>query len=185
MKNPKPGTDGTFSPLFARLHQRHGCGKRPVCPRFWAVVVLLVSAATAFAQQQPIAFSHAIHAGQYKIDCQFCHSGARRSAVSGIPSLQFCMGCHKTVSPFKPEIARVRAYWDRKEPIPWTRVVQEPDFVFFNHSPHILKGIRCQECHGPVETMTEVRLDHSLNMNTCTGCHRQRGASIDCYTCHR
>jgi hypothetical protein len=167
----------THSPISVGQPLRLRAGRVPA--------LLLLSVALAFAQQQPIAFSHAIHAGQYKIDCQFCHSGARRSAVSGIPSLQFCMGCHKTVSPLKPEIARVRAYWDRKEPIRWTRVVQEPGFVFFNHSPHILKGVRCQECHGPVETMTEVRLDHSLNMDACTGCHRRRNVSIDCYTCHR
>jgi hypothetical protein len=134
---------------------------------------------------QPIAFSHKIHAGDYRIDCLFCHSGARRSTVAGIPSVQFCMGCHKTIAFTRPEIARLRGYWEAKTPVRWTRIVKEPDYVFFNHFPHVNKAIRCQECHGPVETTVRVRLDHSLNMDRCVACHRQRGASIDCYTCHR
>ncbi len=134
---------------------------------------------------QPINFSHKIHAGDNKLNCLYCHSGARRSSVSGIPSEQFCMGCHRMVAVSKPEIARLRGYWERKQPIQWARIVKEPDYVFFNHFPHINKAIRCQECHGPVETMAQLRLDHTLSMNVCVGCHRQRGASVDCYTCHR
>ncbi len=134
---------------------------------------------------QPIAFSHKIHAGDYHLDCLFCHSGARRSTVAGIPSVQFCMGCHKTIAITRPEIARLRGYWDKKTPIPWSRVVKEPDFVFFNHFPHVNRGIKCQECHGPIETMVQVRLDHTLNMDRCVGCHRQNNAPMDCYTCHR
>jgi hypothetical protein len=134
---------------------------------------------------QPTAFSHKLHAGDYHLDCLFCHSGARRSTVAGIPSVQFCMGCHKTIAITKPEIARLRGYWEKKTPIPWAKVVKEPDFVFFNHFPHVNKGIKCQECHGPIETMVQVRLDHSLNMDRCVACHRQNNAPMDCYTCHR
>ena len=141
--------------------------------------------ASAIGAAQPIAFSHKIHAGDNKIECLYCHSGARRSTVSGIPSVQLCMGCHKLVAASKPEIVRLRGYWDKKLPIRWTKVVWEPDYVFFNHSPHVARGIRCQECHGPIETMTEVRLDHTLNMDRCVACHRRERASIDCYTCHR
>ena len=85
----------------------------------------------------------------------------------------------------KPEIQRLRAYWDKKTPVPWTKVVKQPDYVFFNHAPHVARGVRCQHCHGPVETMTEVRLDHTLSMTYCVNCHRQNKVSIDCYTCHR
>jgi hypothetical protein len=134
---------------------------------------------------QPIAFSHQIHAGLYKLPCFYCHSGARRSTVAGIPSVQLCMGCHRMAAVAKPEIVRLRGYFDRGTPIPWTRVVQEPDFVFFNHSPHIQRGLRCQECHGPVETMTQVRLVRPLDMDRCVACHRQKAASTDCYVCHR
>ncbi len=150
-------------------------------------LLLLLACAALYGDEpaQPIAFSHKIHAGDYKIDCQFCHHGARRSPVSGIPSVQYCMGCHRTVAALKPEIGRLRAYSEKNAPIRWARIVKEPDFVYFNHSPHIRKGVRCQECHGSVETMVKVRLDHSLNMDACVGCHRQRKVSIDCYTCHR
>lgn len=137
------------------------------------------------AQMQPINYSHKIHAGDYKLDCLYCHSGARRAPVAGIPSVQFCMGCHRMAAITKPEIVKLRGYYDRQEPVRWARIVKEPDFVFFNHSPHILKGIRCQQCHGPIETMAQVRLDHTLSMTVCVDCHRQRAASTDCYTCHR
>ncbi len=151
--------------------------------------LMLLAAVAGLAAQdppaQPIAFSHKIHAGDYRIQCLYCHSGARRSAVSGIPSVQFCMNCHRQVAISKPEIVRLRQYFDRKIPIRWTKVVKEPDFVYFDHFPHVKKGIRCQECHGPVETMVQVRLDHNINMDRCVSCHRSRQVSIDCYICHR
>jgi hypothetical protein len=150
-----------------------------------AVVVALSGCRAAPGAAQPIAFSHKTHAGEFGIDCLYCHSGARRSTVAGIPSVQLCMGCHKLVAANRPEIARLRGYWERKTPIRWTKIIKEPDYVFFNHFPHVDRGIRCQECHGPIETMAEVRLDHSLNMDRCVSCHRREGALIDCYTCHR
>jgi hypothetical protein len=151
------------------------------------VVAALSGCRTAASAEpaQPIAFSHKLHAGDYQIGCLYCHSGARRSTVAGIPSLQRCMGCHRMVGGGNPEIARVREYWDQKMPIRWTKIVKVPDFVFFNHYPHVAKGLRCQECHGPVETMVQVRLYRPLDMDRCTGCHRERGAPLDCYTCHR
>lgn len=153
-----------------------------------AVLIVPWLAAASFlgAQpSQPIAFSHKLHAGQYKIECLYCHSGARRSPVAGIPSVQFCMGCHRQVNTTRPEIIKLRQHLDRNLPVAWTKIVKQPDFVFFNHYPHVRKGVRCQECHGPIETMTEVRLDHNLNMDRCTSCHRQNKVSIDCYICHR
>jgi len=153
-----------------------------------ARAMIFLTAATAamlWAQSQPIQYSHKIHAGDYRLDCLFCHSGARRSPVAGIPSVQFCMGCHRMVASGRPEIQRLRGYWEKNVPVRWTRVVKEPDYVFFNHSPHIAKGVRCQECHGPIETMAQVRLDHTLSMDVCVNCHRQRNVSTDCYTCHR
>lgn len=144
-----------------------------------------IVAAALWAQSQPIHFSHRIHAGDHKLDCLFCHSGARRSPVAGIPSVQFCMGCHRMAAAGKPEIQRVRAYLEKNAPIRWARVVKQPDYVFFNHSPHVAKGVRCQECHGPVETMDNMRLDHTLSMDVCVSCHRQKSVSTDCYTCHR
>lgn len=150
-----------------------------------AVLLMFAAAVALWAQSQPIAFSHKIHAGLNKLDCLYCHSGARRSTTAGIPSVQFCMGCHRMVATGKPEIQRLRGYWDKQTPVRWTKIVKEPDYVFFNHSPHILKGVRCQHCHGPIETMTQVRLDHTLSMDVCVACHRQNKVSVDCTTCHR
>jgi hypothetical protein len=148
--------------------------------------LLLALLATAlWGQSQPIEFSHRIHAGTYKLNCLHCHSGARRSTVAGIPSVAFCMGCHRMAAVAKPEIARLRAYYDNQTPLRWARIVKQPDYVFFNHSPHVAKGIRCQQCHGAIETMARVRLDHTLSMTVCVDCHRRNGASTDCYTCHR
>jgi len=150
------------------------------------LAALLWTAGAAWSQpSQPIAFSHKLHAGQYNMECLYCHSGARRSPVAGIPSVQLCMGCHRQVAASRPEIVKLRRHFDKNMPIAWTKIVKQPDFVFFNHYPHIKKAIRCQECHGPIETMVEVRLDHNINMDRCTSCHRQHKVSIDCYVCHR
>jgi hypothetical protein len=153
-------------------------------PQRLAISASIVLAAL-WAQSQPINFSHKTHAGDHKIDCLFCHSGARRSPVAGIPSVQFCMGCHRMAAATRPEIQRVAAHLEKNQPIRWARVVKQPDYVFFNHAPHVAKGFRCQECHGPVETMDNVRLDHTLSMDVCVKCHRRESASLDCYTCHR
>lgn len=136
------------------------------------------------APAQPVTFSHKVHAGDFKIHCLYCHTYARRSPVAGVPSMQLCMGCHNNVRSDHPEIEKLKAYWERKEPIAWTRVYSTPDFVHFNHKRHVRAGIECQTCHGPVETMEEVRRVSSLEMGWCIECHEQRSASIDCATCH-
>lgn len=136
--------------------------------------------------RQPIAFSHAKHAGEFQINCQYCHSGARRGPNAYIPSVQACMGCHQLVAANKPEIMKVRQAWESRQPIQWMKVNRLADFVYFNHSPHIAKGIDCKTCHGDVATMSELRPPIKLNnMTFCVDCHRENKASIDCYTCHR
>ena len=136
--------------------------------------------------RQPVAFSHKIHAGLYKMNCQYCHGGVRRSPAAGIPSVRLCMGCHQLVAANRPEITKVREAFEKQQPIPWMRINVLPDFVYFNHYPHIAKGVPCQKCHGEIHTMNEVwpavRLD---NMAYCVSCHRENNASVDCYTCHR
>jgi len=163
--------------------------------RFLAISSLLVILCTVVLSgcnrpearpRQPIAFSHTIHAGQYKMNCQYCHGGVRRSTAAGIPSVRLCMGCHQLVAANKPEVARIREAFEKQQPIRWMRINVLPDFVYFNHYPHVAKGITCQKCHGEVQTMSEiwpvVRLD---DMAYCVGCHRENNASVDCYTCHR
>lgn len=154
----------------------------------WLLVLLCASGCerAETGPRQPIAFSHAIHAGTYKINCQYCHSNARRGPNAYIPSVRTCMGCHQLVAATKPEVIKIREAWDAKQPIRWMRVNRVADFVYFNHAPHIARGIDCRHCHGDIASMSEVQPAVTLNnMTFCVDCHRENKASIDCYTCHR
>jgi mono/diheme cytochrome c family protein len=134
---------------------------------------------------QPIKFPHDLHAGVMKIQCQYCHSGAYKSKNASIPSLNFCMNCHKTVKTESPEVQKIYAAlgYDPKtqkydstksRPIQWVRVHNLPDLVYFNHSQHVkVAGIKCQTCHGPVETMKEVYQYSPLTMKWCIQCHKR------------
>ena len=152
---------------------------------------------------QPIVFSHKIHAGDNQIDCQYCHSSAKHSKHSGIPSVNVCMNCHKNIAEvadntvveledgvvlgkaeLDKEIAKVydAAGWDAEnleytgieKPIKWVRIHNLADFVYFNHSQHVtVQGVKCQTCHGPVEEMEELYQYSPLTMGWCIDCHRQ------------
>lgn len=136
--------------------------------------------------EQPIPFSHRIHAGVNKIPCQYCHEYARRSQTSGVPPVQRCVGCHgdALMGGLKPV---TRPWTDHTQPpfeIRWNRVYTLPDFVRFTHQPHIWAGVACQECHGPVEEMDRIEPVHEINMGFCLTCHEKRGATQDCFVCH-
>jgi hypothetical protein len=137
------------------------------------------------APEQPIAFSHRVHAGDNQMPCLYCHVNARRSSVAGIPSVARCMGCHKITAANTPEVQKLKGYWDRQEPIPWTKITWMPDFVYFEHWPHVRADIACHTCHGPVETMERMEANTALTMKVCVDCHRAKNASIDCAACHR
>lgn len=134
---------------------------------------------------QPIKYSHELHAGVMKIDCQYCHSGAYKSKNASIPSLNVCMNCHKTVKTESPEIHKIydalgydptTTKYDstKAKPIQWVRVHNLPDFAYFNHSQHVkVEGLKCQTCHGPVETMKEVYQYSPLTMKWCVQCHKR------------
>lgn len=153
---------------------------------------------------QPIAFSHKIHSGENKIECQYCHSSAKHSKHSGIPSVNVCMNCHKNIAEvaegtvvewdgvtygkaeLDKEIAKVyeAAGWDpealeytgNEKPIKWIRIHNLPDFAYFNHSQHVtVAGLKCQKCHGPVEEYDEMRQFSPLTMGWCIDCHRETG----------
>jgi hypothetical protein len=155
-----------------------------------------------YSPLQPIAFSHKIHAGDNKIECQYCHSSAKHSKHSGIPSVNVCMNCHKNISEvaegtevewdgmtygkaeLDKEIAKIykAAGWDadaleytgETQPIKWIRIHNLPDFAYFNHSQHVtVGGVKCQKCHGPVEEMDEMRQYSPLTMGWCINCHRE------------
>jgi len=152
---------------------------------------------------QPIAFSHKIHAGDNKIDCQYCHSSAKNSRHSGIPSVNVCMNCHKNISEvaddtklegystaqLNGEIQKIydAAGWDpdkleytgETKPVKWIRIHNLPDFAYFNHSQHVtVAGVKCQKCHGPVEEMDEVYQFSPLTMGWCIDCHRETNVDL-------
>ena len=134
--------------------------------------------------EQPLAFSHRIHAGDNSIPCQLCHSYARRGPVAGIPSVQRCVQCHLTIATQRPEIVKLMAYWKAKKPIAWTRVHELPDYVRFTHKRHVLAGVACQTCHGDVAKMEAAVQMAPLTMGWCLSCHNERRASTDCLVCH-
>ncbi len=136
---------------------------------------------------QPIEFSHRIHAGDYEIPCLYCHIQARRSASAGVPSVHKCVGCHEVVATERPEIRKVMEYWVNKEPIPWVKVHDLPDFVHFPHKRHVAAGVECQTCHGSVETMDRITRLAPVKMGLCLECHKQEKVEngLDCWTCHK
>ena len=140
--------------------------------------------------QQPIAFSHEIHAGKLGMSCLYCHSSAEKSPIANLPAVSTCMGCHKIARADRPEIVKLTGYADRGEQVPWVEVYALPVHVKFNHKRHVKAGIRCQDCHGPVETMPVLNQVPSLRMGWCVSCHRQRlndpkfPATMDCLACH-
>jgi hypothetical protein len=109
-----------------------------------------------YAPEQPIPFSHKLHAGDYKMDCKYCHSGAERSRHSTIPSLNVCMNCHLVVRPDSPYVQQIQKAFRENKPIEWVRVHELPDYVYFSHKRHLSKGLVCENCHGDVKNMTKV-----------------------------
>ncbi|TDJ44252.1 MAG: menaquinol oxidoreductase [Gammaproteobacteria bacterium] len=136
---------------------------------------------------QPINFSHRIHAGDFEIPCQYCHTQARRSISAGVPSVNKCVGCHNEVATDRPEIRKLMNYWVNKDPIPWIKVHDLPDFVYFPHKRHVQANIECQSCHGPVQTMDVVTRIAPLQMGWCRDCHLENEVQHgqDCLTCHK
>ena len=140
-----------------------------------------------YKPEQPIPFSHKLHAGERKIPCQYCHSSARRSISSGIPPLNTCMGCHKNIAIDKPHIEKITEHYKNNDPIRWVKVHDLPDFVRFSHKVHVTKkgaNLECQECHGKVEGMEVLEQGAPLQMGWCIGCHKERDAPINCFACH-
>ncbi len=154
-----------------------------------AILLLRANQAQA-AQTAPAlpAFSHKVMVGA-GIDCLFCHSGAMKSPVAGIPSVQLCMGCHSVIAPTNTEVQKLAAYWQRHEPIPWPRVNLLPRFVYFSHQVHVAAGgFNCERCHGDVSQMTLDKPVVTMNMGWCLDCHSQQPNAEqlrDCNTCHK
>src|SRR5512137_1961289 len=127
---------------------------------------------------QPVAFSHATHAGQLGMDCRYCHSAVEKSWYSNIPASSTCMNCHLQVLKDDPRLTLVRESAQSGRPIPWVQIHRVPDYVYFNHSVHVTRGVSCVECHGRVDQMGEVFHAQPLSMTFCLDCHRNPAAKV-------
>lgn len=127
-----------------------------------------------YAPEQPIKFSHKLHAGYYEIDCKYCHTGVEKSKNANIPSANICMNCHNSIRQESPEIQKIYAAIEKNEPIQWVRVHNLPDLAYFNHSQHVkVGGLDCENCHGEIKEMEVVQQHSLLTMGWCIDCHRQ------------
>ena len=122
--------------------------------------------------EQPIQFSHQHHVLDDGIDCRYCHTSVETSAFAGIPPTKTCMNCHSQIWATAPILEPVRASFRNDTPLRWTRVHDLPDFVYFNHSIHVKKGMGCETCHGRVDRMPLMLQQNSLQMDWCVNCHR-------------
>ena len=154
------------------------------------VAAILLSQRTAeSAPAQPIAFSHRTHA-EAEIQCLFCHPNALRSDVAGMPSVERCAGCHRTIATTRRRIQTGLGYWERSEPIPWQPINKMADFVFFSHQPHLAAGVGCETCHGDVGKMNAARQVVNMDMGWCLNCHLKQPETAvarltDCLACHK
>ncbi|MBL6931633.1 MAG: cytochrome c3 family protein [Rhodospirillales bacterium] len=148
--------------------------------------------------EQPIEFPHDLHTATNKINCLYCHTYARRSAVAGIPPTSKCMGCHSIIATDRPRIKQLTEYWDKGQSPPWKKVHDLPDYVRFTHERHLKKFLFdnpdmtvervdevCALCHGDVTKMTVAKKQKPLTMGFCTRCHQANGGTFDCQKCHK
>jgi hypothetical protein len=129
------------------------------------------SSGQGYSPAQPVAFPHPLHVQKLGMNCVYCHFAANKSMDPGMPAVSTCMGCHTVVATQKPEIKRLAAYWNKKQPVPWVRIHKVPEYVHFPHMRHVNAGVTCQTCHGQVQKMNQVYQYASLNMGWCVDCH--------------
>ena len=165
--------------------------KATVADSVKAVVLAASDTASFKGPRQPIFFRHDVHAGQYKMECQYCHYSVAVAPEPGIPSLQTCMGCHAVVggsdSTNRAEITKLKKAFNEKKPVEWTRVHFLARHVHFPHSQHIkaLGPSACATCHGDVTRMPQVfKVNNVNNMGWCISCHIERKVTRDCTACH-
>jgi hypothetical protein len=125
-----------------------------------------------YAPEQPVPYSHALHAGDLGIDCRYCHTSVEDSAFANIPPTATCMNCHTGIHAESPKLAPVRASLATAMPVPWIRVHDLPDYAYFDHSAHVRRGVGCVECHGRIDEMELLFQAEPLSMGWCLECHR-------------
>lgn len=131
-----------------------------------------------YRPEQPVPYSHKLHAGELGIDCRYCHNTVERAAHAAIPPASTCMNCHDVVKTESKRLELVRNSVATGEAIPWVRVHQLPDYVFFDHSPHVAAGVGCATCHGRIDQMVTVEMENPLSMGWCLDCHRDPKSTL-------
>ena len=131
-----------------------------------------------WVRDQPVPFSHKHHVGGLGLDCRYCHTQVEKSQHAGLPPTHICMTCHSQIWTSADVLAPVRQSLASGKPIPWQRVSRLPDYVYFNHSIHIIKGVPCVTCHGRVDEMPLTAAAHPFHMNWCIECHRNPGPQL-------
>jgi hypothetical protein len=131
-----------------------------------------------YAPKQPVPYSHKLHAGELGIDCRYCHSAVERGAMATVPPTQTCMNCHKNIRTDSVKLLPVRESFATGESIPWIRIHNAPDYVYFDHSVHMSAGVGCVACHGRVDQMEVVQQVKPLSMTFCLECHRNPGPNM-------
>ena len=125
-----------------------------------------------YRPEQPVDYSHKLHAGELGIDCRYCHTSVETSQEAMIPPTQTCMNCHSVVDAESEKLELVRDSWNQNKPIEWVRVHMLPDYAYFDHSIHLTAGVGCASCHGRVDQMEKVMQVEPLSMSWCLDCHR-------------
>jgi hypothetical protein len=131
-----------------------------------------LTSSKGYSPEQPVAFSHAYHAGELAMDCRYCHTTVDKAAFAAVPPTATCMNCHTRIVPNSPKLTLVKESYASGDPIPWVKIHDLPDYVYFNHSAHVARGVSCVSCHGRVDRMEQVYQAKSLTMAWCLECHR-------------
>lgn len=125
-----------------------------------------------YQPDQPVPFSHKLHAGDLGMDCRYCHTNVEIADKANVPPTQTCMNCHQMIKPESEKLALVRESWETGKPIDWIRIHNLPDYAYFSHSAHVRAGVGCASCHGRIDRMEVVKQVESLSMGWCLQCHR-------------
>jgi formate-dependent nitrite reductase cytochrome c552 subunit len=125
-----------------------------------------------YQPQQPVPFSHKLHAGDLGMDCRYCHTSVESAAHASVPATQTCMNCHTQIRPESPKLAKLKESYATGLSVEWRRIHKLPDFAYFDHSAHVNRGIGCVSCHGRIDTMEVVYQKSPLSMGWCLECHR-------------
>jgi hypothetical protein len=177
----KPSRRPPFPPWLDQVLKLMGMGAGPL---LLYVVALLYygihpqAMDIGYQPQQPVPYSHALHVGKLGLDCRYCHNTVEVSNQASIPPTQTCMNCHGSIRTQSEKLLPIRESYSSGMPVEWVKVHDLPDFVYFNHSAHVRRGVGCVECHGRVDKMETVYQEKPLSMAWCLDCHRAPEARL-------